>query len=118
MRARPRLVLLSAALSALALTACGDGGGQAASRITADPSAAAGEALPTEGGSGKVAVASANFPENQILAEVYAQALDNEGYDANVKPLTTRPNLLSALESDQVRGEPDYVGSLAEFLNA
>ncbi len=116
MRARPRLVLLSA-LSALALTACGDGGGQAASRISADPSAAASDALPTEGGSGEVAVASANFPENQILAEVYAQALDHAGYEASVTPLTTRPNILSALESGDVQVEPDYVGSLTEFLN-
>ena len=117
MRARPSLLLLSSVLAAVALTGCGDGGGAAASRITADPSAAADAALPTEGGSGAVTIASANFPENQILAEVYRQALENAGYGATVQPLTTRPNIVAALASDDIQVEPDYVGSLAEFLN-
>ena len=114
---RPSLLLLSTALAAVALTACGDGGAPVASRITADPSAAAGNALPTEGGDGAVVIASANFPENQILAEVYRQALARVGYDATVKPLTTRPNIVAAIGSDDVQVEPDYVGSLTEFLN-
>ena len=114
---RPSLLLLTAALSAVALTACGGGGAPAASRITADPSAAAGNALPTEGGSGPVVIASANFPENQILAEVYRQALAAAGYEATVKPLTTRPNIVAAIASDDVQVEPDYIGSLTEFLN-
>lgn len=113
---RPSALLLGTVLSAVALTACGDGGGTAASRISADPSAV-GAALPTEGGSGEVVIASANFPENQILAEVYQQALAGAGYDASVKPLTTRPNILPAVESDDIQVEPDYVGSLTEFLN-
>ena len=117
MRTRRPLGLLAVALSALLLTACGDGGGTAASRITADPSAAAGAELPTEGGSGSVVIASANFPENQILAEIYRQALAGAGYDATVKALTTRPNIVSAVESGDVHVEPDYVGSLTEFLN-
>lgn len=113
---RPSFLLLATVLAALALTACGEGGG-AASRITADPSASAGAALPTEGGSGKLVIASANFPENQILAEIYKQALAGAGYDASVKPLTTRPNIVSALVSGDIQVEPDYVGSLTEFLN-
>ncbi len=113
---RPRLLLLSTALAAVALTACGDGGAPAASRITADPSAAA-NSLPTTGGDGPVVIASANFPENQILAEVYRQSLATAGYDASVKPLTTRPNIVAAIGSDDVQVEPDYVGSLTEFLN-
>lgn len=111
---RPAL-LLTALLTAAALTGCGSDG-QAASRITADPSAAA-SGLPTSGGEGEVVIAAANFPENQILAEVYRQALAGAGYDASVKQLTTRPNILGALESGEVQVEPDYVGSLTEFLN-
>ena len=117
MRARPSFLLLATVLSAVALTACGDGGGTAASRITADPSAAAEAALPTEGGSGRVTIASANFPENQILAEIYRQGLAGAGYDATVQPLTTRPNIIAAVESGDIQVEPDYVGSLTEFLN-
>jgi len=117
MRARtPSRLLLTAGL-ALSLAACG-GGGATASRITQAPDASAGtEArLPTSGGSGDLTIASANFPENQILAEVYRQALSGAGYSATVKPLTTRPVILGALESGEIQVEPDYVGSLAKFL--
>ena len=114
---RPCLLLLSTALAALTLTSCGAGGGTAASRITADPAAVAGAGLPATGGSGKIVIASANFPENQILAEIYRQALSRAGYDASIKPLTTRPNIVTAVQSGAVQVEPDYVGSLTEFLN-
>lgn len=118
MRARRlRLLALPTVLSALVLTGCGsDGGSTATSRISAVPTADS-AALPTSGGSGKVVVASANFPENRILAEIYKQALAAAGYDASVKPLTTRPNIIAALTSDDIQVEPDYVGSLTEFLN-
>ncbi len=107
-------------LSTLALTAAACGGGDSApSRIAAPASASAGDAglLPTSGGSGPVVIASANFPENQILAEVYRQALAAAGYDASVKPLTTRPVILKALASGDVQVEPDYIGSMAKYLN-
>ncbi len=117
MRARRLRLFALPLLAALALTACGDGGNSAESRISAAPSADAGAALPTSGGSGSIVVASANFPENQILAEVYKQALAQAGFEASVKPLTTRPNILAALESDDIQVEPDYVGSLTEYLN-
>jgi len=48
---------------------------------------------------------------------VYRQALAKAGYDASVKPLTTRPNIVSALLSNDIQVEPDYVGSLTEYLN-
>ena len=115
MRLRRPILLLTALLTAAALAGCGSDG-QAASRISADPSSAA-SGLPTSGGEGEVVIAAANFPENQILAEVYRQALSGAGYDASVKQLTTRPNILGALEQDEVQVEPDYVGSLTEFLN-
>lgn len=114
---RSTFLLVSAVLTALTLSACGSSTSSGAdSRISAAPSAA-GNALPTTGGTGKVVVAAANFPENIILAQIYAQALSNAGYDASVKPLTTRPNIVSALESGGVQVEPDYVGSLTEFFN-
>jgi osmoprotectant transport system substrate-binding protein len=110
----PARFLLAGAL-ALTVAACGGAGSTTASRITAAPGASS-TALPTSGGSGNVAIASANFPENQILAEVYRQALAGAGYTATVKSLTTRPVILKALESGDVQVEPDYVGSMAKYL--
>jgi osmoprotectant transport system substrate-binding protein len=64
-----------------------------------------------------ITIAAANFPENQILAEIYKQALDDAGYQASVTQRDTRPNILKALESDNVQVEPDYVGSFTEHYN-
>jgi len=118
MRLRTPARLLVTASLALAVAACGGSGGTATSRITSSPGApGSGALLPTTGGTGNVAIASANFPENQILAEVYRQALAGAGYTATVKSLTTRPVILKALESGDVQVEPDYVGSMAKYLN-
>jgi len=111
-------LLATAGLAALVVTGCGSSSAPA-SRITTAPAAsgAPSNLLPTTGGTGTIAIASANFPENQILAEVYRQALAGAGYTASVKALTTRPVILKALESGEVQVEPDYVGSMAKFLN-
>lgn len=101
-----RSALLASSLTlTLGLAACGS---------EATPAADGSEA-PTGGGS--VTIASANFPENQILAEIYSQALSNAGYDAQTTARDTRPNILSALESNDIQVEPDYIGSFTEFYN-
>ena len=87
-----------------------------ASRITAAPGTSSRRRCPPAAAAATSTIASANFPENQILAEVYRQALAGAGYTATVKSLTTRPVILKALESGDVQVEPDYVGSLAEYL--
>lgn len=99
--------------------ACGGGGTTAAPRVSTAPSGAisSAAALPTSGGKGSIAVGAANFPENAILAEVYKQALAHAGYDAKVVSLTTRPNIVTALQNGGIQVEPDYVGSLTEYFN-
>lgn len=113
-RRTPLSAVLALLLAVLALAACGDDT-TAASRVSGAPSADQNR-LPT-GGSGEVVVASANFPENQILAEVYAQALSAAGYSVTVTPLTTRPVIVPQVTAGTVDVEPDYVGALTEYLN-
>ncbi len=69
------------------------------------------------GGSGKITVAVANFSENQILGNVYAEVLKAAGYDASVKQLTNREVYEPALEKGQLDVVPEYAGTLTEFLN-
>ncbi|MCW2614777.1 MAG: Glycine/betaine transporter substrate-binding protein [Frankiales bacterium] len=69
------------------------------------------------GGSGKVVVGAAGFSENQILANLFAGALDAAGFDADVKNVTNREVYEPALESGQLDVFPEYVGTLTEFLN-
>ncbi|MCW2667032.1 MAG: Glycine/betaine transporter substrate-binding protein [Frankiales bacterium] len=69
------------------------------------------------GGSGSVVVAAAGFTENQILGNLFAEALDAAGFDASVKPVTNREVYEPALERGEVQVAAEYVGTLTEFLN-
>ncbi len=116
MRARTPAILLATASLTLLVSACGGSSSSTTSRITTSASGS-GAALPTSGGKGSLTIASANFPENGILAEVYRQGLAAAGYSASVKPLTTRPVIVKAVTSGDIDVEPDYVGSLTEYFN-
>jgi osmoprotectant transport system substrate-binding protein len=87
-----RLALIGGAV--LALAACG--GGQEA------PSA------PAEG----VAVASFNFPESRLVAEIYAQSLEDAGVPVRRElDLGPRELVLPALRQGRVDIVPEYLGS-------
>jgi osmoprotectant transport system substrate-binding protein len=89
----------------LALTACG---------ANSDPAAEPEES----GASGSVVVGSADFPESQIIAEIYAGALQAEGIDASTKPnIGSREIYYSALEEGSVDIMPDYSGNLLLFID-
>lgn len=69
------------------------------------------------GGSGKLVVGAANFSENQILANVFADVLKAAGFDAAVKPVTSRDVYGPALERGELQVMPEYAGTLAEYFN-
>lgn len=69
------------------------------------------------GGSGSVVVGAANFSENQILANVFAEVLDAAGFDATVKPVTSRDVYGPALERGELQVMAEYVGTLTEYFN-
>ena len=68
-------------------------------------------------GSGKVVVGAANFSESATLAELYALALTDAGYDVEVRTIGNRETYEPALESGELSVVPEYVGTLTEFLN-
>ncbi len=59
-----------------------------------------------------ITVGSANFSENALVAEIYAQALENEGYpvERNLN-IGNREVYTAALESGNLDLLPEYVGS-------
>ena len=68
---------------------------------------------------GSVVVGSTNFSEQEIVAEIYALALEEAGYDVERRfQLGSRELVLPALESGDIDVYPEYVGSALEFLNA
>ena len=101
MRKPLRRTLAGAAIVALALiaTACGSGGD--------------GE---TEDGP-TITIGSANFSESALVAEIYAQTLEAEGYEVERKLNTGNREIYApALESGELDLIPEYIGSILTYL--
>lgn len=61
---------------------------------------------------------SGAFAENQIVAEMYAQVLEHAGYQVERQlDLRSRETSQSALEAGQIDVKPEYLSSLALFLD-
>lgn len=90
---------------AVALSACG-GSSDPLSNSPAATGGASGEAT-------SLVVGSADFPESQILAEVYAGALNAAGITATTKPnIGSREVYIKAVQDGSVDVVPDYSGNL------
>ncbi|MEX1125475.1 MAG: ABC transporter substrate-binding protein [Acidimicrobiia bacterium] len=88
---------------ALFLTACGDGSG-------GDATTTAPDGGPVDGPT--ITVASFNFGESVVLAEIYAQALEANGYtvERNLN-LGARELIFPEIESGAIDFLPEYLGS-------
>ncbi|MBO0828008.1 MAG: ABC transporter substrate-binding protein, partial [Streptosporangiales bacterium] len=102
---RMLVVLVTAAATVLALGGCGGGGN------------------PLKGGGGgggsstTITVGSANFPENSLLAEIYAQALEAKGVKVTRKfNIGTREAYIPALKDGSIDLLPEYTGNLLSYL--
>ncbi|WP_369053799.1 ABC transporter substrate-binding protein [Kineococcus terrestris] len=100
-------VLAGAIAPLLALTACGGGG---------DPLAE--ETTDATGAPGAVTVGSANFPESELLAEMYAQVLEGEGVQVERSfNIGAREVYLRALQDGSIDLLPEYNGALLAALS-
>ena len=65
-----------------------------------------------------IAITSANFSENEMLADMYGAVLENAGYKITYKlKLGAREVIEPALESGQVDFIPEYAGNYLSFLD-
>jgi len=102
----------------LMLAACGDDD-DAGSDATAAP---APDATAESGGGADLSdvtltVGSANFPENELLAEIYAQALEANGATVERElNIGNRETYFAAIEADEIQLLPEYTNSLLSFL--
>jgi osmoprotectant transport system substrate-binding protein len=97
------------AVSALGvgLAACGSSSSTSSSSSSTSTSAAGGP------GAGKpaVTIGDKNFPEENILGELYAQALEAKGYKINLKPNVGSSEIIyKALQSGAIQMYPEYTG--------
>lgn len=76
-------------------------------------------AIPTaSGGNGKIVVGSTNFYEQEILGEIFAQALEANGFTVERKfQLGNREIVFPALESGQIDVLAEYAATALEFVN-
>ncbi|MFL6116088.1 MAG: ABC transporter substrate-binding protein [Catenulispora sp.] len=66
----------------------------------------------------KVVVGSAAFPENVLLMEIYAQALEAKGISVERKPdVGQRDVLYGQVKADAITVVPEYNGALLAFLD-
>jgi osmoprotectant transport system substrate-binding protein len=73
----------------------------------------------TSGNKGNITVAGFNFPESSILAELYSQALEHDGYTVTRKlRLGTREVVGPAIKSGQIDLYPGYAATDLEYYNS
>lgn len=102
---RTRAGAAGAMLLAVAMlaAACGSGGSSKAA---------------AKGTTSSITIGSANFAENEVLADIYAGALRKAGVNVNTKlNLGAREIYEPALESGQIDMVPEYVGNYLVFLD-
>lgn len=72
----------------------------------------------TKSDSGTITVGSAGFPESEILAEIYGQALEAKGLTVKQKPsIGEREVYFKALKDGSIDLIPDYTGNLLSYLD-
>jgi glycine betaine/choline ABC-type transport system substrate-binding protein len=106
--------VLLAAIAALALTlgvaACGSGD-STTSGSTEGGEAGAIQSNP-ENGKVSLTIGSKNFPEQEILGEIYAQALSAAGYKVkSALNLGSETVALKAVKTGQISGYPEYAST-------
>lgn len=112
------LVLLTSLV--LLLAACGGDGETdgAATEAAGGGDDTAAEAEETEIERGNVVIGSTNFPEQEIVAEMYALVLEDAGYSVERRyQLGSREVVFPALQGGELDVTPEYVGTLLEFIN-
>lgn len=99
----------TALAATLAVSACGN----SSDPLAKEPSSKA------PGASGiSVTIGSANFPESQLLAEIYAQALEAKGVGVTRQfDLGSREKYMDGLKDGSIDLIPEYSGVLLQFFN-
>jgi osmoprotectant transport system substrate-binding protein len=121
------MLVAALALAVVGLSACGGGGGTTSEETAAETTTEetsggeetgeeveAGEAITKDPANAKVnlTIGSKNFPEQEILGEIYAQGLAAAGYTVKSDlSLGSETVALKAVESGAISGYPEYAST-------
>lgn len=106
-RTRAALAAAGLTVAALAFAGCASG----------NPLDEPSESAPAgDGGSDTIVVGSQDYPSNEVIAEIYAQALEGAGFDVQRQfTIGQRDAYLPELESGTIQLFPEYSGNLLQF---
>ncbi|MBB6406846.1 ABC transporter substrate-binding protein [Arthrobacter sp. AZCC_0090] len=97
-----------AAATTIALSACGGG----------DPMSSSNNSQ-AAGSTDSIIVGSADFPESQLIAKIYAEALKAKGVKVTEKPsIGSREVTIPALKDGSIDLMPEYGGALLQYLDS
>jgi osmoprotectant transport system substrate-binding protein len=116
---RSRYVAGAAAVLALAvsLTACSSSS-KSSSPKTSAPVGGGGSASAPAANAGSLTIGSADFPENELLADIYGDALSAKGVKITKKlNIGERAVYLKALNDGSIDFIPEYSGSILDYLD-
>ncbi len=109
-RTRVATAAAVAAIAALALAGC-------ASSDPLDPGNGETTGTPPASGSSTIVVGSQAYYSNEIIAEIYAQALEGAGFTVERKfQIGQRDVYIPSLEDGSVELFPEYTGNLLQFF--
>lgn len=112
---RNRLTSLLGGLAAVALLVSACGGDDESDGTQAPVTTAADDSTPAT--LGTITVGSANFTESQLLGEIYAQALEAEGFTVERQlNIGSREVYFDAIKGDEIQVVPEYTNSLLSFV--
>jgi osmoprotectant transport system substrate-binding protein len=104
---RTVLGLVTATVAVLGLTACG--GGSSSNPLSGGSSSGSG---------GTITIGSGNFAESELLAEIYAGALQAKGVTVKTHlDIGSREVYFPALKDGSIDLIPEYTGTLLQYLN-
>jgi osmoprotectant transport system substrate-binding protein len=99
-----RGLVLLAALIVLLATACGSSNPLGGGAVSGDLKS--------------IKVGSADFPESKIIAEIYAQALEANGFDVNRQfGIGSRETYVPAVKDHSIDLIPEYTGNLLQYFD-
>ncbi|MEZ0054439.1 osmoprotectant transport system substrate-binding protein [Mycobacterium sp. MAA66] len=102
--APPRILTVLALVLAVVLTGCGSSNPLGGGGITGDLKS--------------IAVGSADFPESKIIAEIYAQALEANGFTVGRQfGIGSRETYIPAVKDHSIDLIPEYTGNLLQYFD-
>jgi osmoprotectant transport system substrate-binding protein len=99
------------------LAACSSSSKTASSSTTTAASSSTSSASSPPTGNPAVVIGSANFPENEILADIYADVLKGKGVPVTTKlDIGSREVYFKEMENGTLNVFPEYNGALLDYL--